>query len=34
MGWKQCFRKISVVMASKKLRGDERQEEKQENCSY
>lgn len=25
-GWKQCFRKISVVMASKKLRESERQE--------
>lgn len=34
MGWKQCFRKMSVAMASKRLREGERQEEKQGNCSH
>lgn len=33
-GQKQCFRKISVVIAHKRLREDERQEEKLGNCSY
>ena len=32
MGQKQCFRKISVVTALKRLREHESQEEKKENC--
>lgn len=33
-GQKQCFRNISVLTAHKRLREDDRKEEKQGNCSY